>query len=382
MSSFENISGSSTSTSVADVQFDAEYKTSILQNIKNKVEPILQKIHDQRKKQAAEEFFYNNLLQYMSRLWEIDFLIANNETNPDMYYDEIHDINKNIIKIGDELVESINIKPIGIEIKKAFRTLPYQWIYSAKVMKHAYEKPLGYPGDYQIIEMIYNNKPFSPGMGHCFDRYILENDYANAVRGRKDKMKEMLVEYINENNSDVEILNIACGPCREITEIFAENSFNKSKKITFSLVDRDPNALKYAEKNLKNLPSNVNCKFIQDNVMDYIENPLDYHKALKDKDYIYSIGLFDYLPDMVVKQLIIFLYTLLNPEGKLIFGHKDSKTYKPLDPDWYCDWKFYHRNKKDVIDIVNSCGFDNPNLSITRETVTKIIFLLTIQKKY
>ena len=57
---------------------------------------------------------------------------------------------------------------------------------------------------------------------------------------------------------------------------------------------------------------NVEYKFLNYNVLDFANNPLYFSKILGGKDLIYSIGLFDYLPDRIIKNLILFFYSLLN----------------------------------------------------------------------
>ena len=112
------------------------------------------------------------------------------------------------------------------------------------------------------------------------------------------------------------------------------------------------------------------------NVIDYSMNPDKYYSILGKKDLVYSIGLADYLPERVLKRLILFSFNLLKENGKIIIAHKDSKAYKPLAPDWWCDWKFYRRSEEEVIDIFKNCGIKDYAMHITHEPSNVIFFVI------
>lgn len=95
---------------------------------------------------------------------------------------------------------------------------------------------------------------------------------------------------------------------------------------------------------------------------------------------IYSIGLADYLPNRVLKGLISFTFSLLYPSGKLIITHKDKDKYKPLPPDWYCDWIFERRDVSDLIRLAEDAGISNYSIDIDWEDSNKIFFLIVTKR--
>ena len=87
---------------------------------------------------------------------------------------------------GNLLFNDIPEKKIQAKIKEIFRQTIGCWIYQSELMSHALKKPRGYPGDYKMIEIVYNNKLISKKIGQCIDRYFLEDAYAVAIRNRKN----------------------------------------------------------------------------------------------------------------------------------------------------------------------------------------------------
>ncbi len=117
-------------------------------------------------------------------------------------------------------------------------------------------KPHGYPGDYEIIDKIYTNwvSPFS---------HLKKRDYffhwqkaPQAVRNRKDILENFLNQLEKSEKESISVLNVGCGPCRDIYDYFHKNLFSK---IHVDCIDMDINAIKYSDNLLKELiHKNVN----------------------------------------------------------------------------------------------------------------------------
>jgi hypothetical protein len=128
-------------------------------------------------------------------------------------------------------------------------------------------------------------------------------------------------------------------------------------------------------------PSNIEFDYHCHSVYDYLKEPIKHRKILDGQDLVYTIGLADYIPDQALRDLIAFLFSVVKPGGKLVFAHKDSKNYSPLAPDWWCDWTFHLRDMQETINLVETSGIRDFNLSVVRETDTNIIFFIILEKK-
>lgn len=263
-------------------------------------------------------------------------------------------MSERIILLGYELEKEIISIPIKRKIEDLFRECIGNWLYKSHIVNRSFYKPRGYSGDYKIIEMFYEQKTLSKGIGYYFDKYILDNKLAKADIYRKDRMKELLENFLESTNyENVEIVNFGCGGCKDIRDLF--QSFVPKKRTNFIAVDQDVQALKYSEKHLKALPEKVNIKYLPKNILELILAYRNKNSELPfvNKHLIYSIGLVDYFGDNTLQLFIRFCLKSLSPGGQLIIAHKNSDKWKSfLAPYWFCDWRFYQRNKKEVLKII------------------------------
>lgn len=314
--------------------------------IQSQLNTFIDDIPESDLKKAVRTYFVVEVKKYVSELNKLikiaDFNILDKEVLL-----SLKKINDDIVIAGEELVKKINSKVIIKKIKQSFRLLIGPWAYKSLIMKMGFEKPRGYPGDYRLLEIIYDNKPFSSGLGRYFDLYFLHNPYAEAVRQRKDKTAEILVEIINNHIlPSIKILNLACGSCREIREILSYQKITYKGKINFGLVDHDEEAINFCKQSLKIFKQeNVNFSYFQENILKFNDNKNHYEKIFGEQDLIYSIGLVDYFTDRILKEMVSFCLDLLKLKGRLILTikDKDRDTFAPLPPGWFCDWEFVPR---------------------------------------
>jgi CheY-like chemotaxis protein len=272
-------------------------------------------------------------------------------------------------------------------IKQTFREITSCWFYKSPIIKMAYDRPRGYPGDFELFEIIYNNKPVAEDktFGFYCDRFFLNNAYAKAARARKNKMKNILQDFMeNSNLATIKLLNVACGPSREIRELVADPllmSEISTKRIIFTGLDNDKDSLKFSKSTLSDLPSNIETRFLHENVLDIFRKD-KYYDLIGTQDIIYILGLTEYLPDRIFKRLLRFLYKLLNENGMLVVTYKDKDiTFPSLGPDWISDWDFIKRGKDDLIKAAKEVGVDEQCVKIEREGTETIFFVKMAKTK-
>jgi hypothetical protein len=344
----------------------------------DQVDHITKLISEPPIREKARKFFANDLKNYLRGLLNLEKEVY--QKGPTQRgQNKLNRLNDEILEKGDELERIVGNSIILREIKRRFRLLIGGFAYQSLIVKRANDKPLGYPGDYELLETIYDDRFLSERIGLYFDRSFLDNSYSVAVRNRKDKMKVILGEFISSSSQPIlEILNLACGSCREIKELLSTVVFHKNR-IVFKCVDQDEAALEFAKRSLGELPENIEIEFLKENILEIINRSSYYSNLIGKQDLIYSIGLADYLPDRILKKLVHFCFELLHPGGRLIITHKDVDKYKPLHPDWFCDWTFIPRNKEKLSILVKNSGIDNSSTTIETDD-SQIIIFLTICK--
>ncbi len=340
-------------------------------------------IRDEDLKKKVEDFFNKNIRQFHENLTALVQEVGEGE---------IGSAEEKVTKLTNELLlkaealekvvdSNINLK----KIKKVFREITSCWFYKSPIIKWAYDRPRGYPGDFELFEIIYNNRPMAENktFGFYCDKFFLNNAYAKAARARKNRMKNVLQDLMeNSDLSTIRMMNVACGPSREIRELFSEPSLLSEisgKKIIFTGLDYDKDSLKFSKSALNNLPSNIETRFLNENVLDIFRKP-KYYDLIGKQDIIYILGLTEYLPDRIFKRLLHFLFQLLNDKGMLVVTYKDKDiTFPSVGPDWISDWDFIKRGKDDLIKAAKELGEGNHSLKIEREG-TGTIFFLTVTK--
>ena len=338
----------------------------------------IQKVPD---KEKIVYFFLNDVKKYLEALNNLKDALNIGKISDGLEKRLFSETNC-ILRKADSITSPINDRVVVKRIKEMFRRIVGELVYESELVRRAYIKPRGYAGDFETIESIYNNHPSSKGIGLYLEKYFLNDEYLLAVRNRKEMMKKKLADFIIENiMAEIDILNIASGPSREIKELFLVDRFVTDKKINFTLVDQDGDALRFSKVNLDKIPKNINFRFIKENVLNFSSNFNKFAKVLGEFDLIYSIGLADYIPESLLGELIKFCFDLLKIKGKLVIAHKNVKTYKSLAPDWFCDWKFHARDKIDLSSIIEKfLPKDRFEISIGDEQ-TKHIFFVEITRK-
>ncbi len=346
-----------------------------------KIKPLLAEISDAGDRRLVEEF-WSAVGLYIGIFYGISSALEEGRTDQESGSQVVIHETDAMLSKGGKLEESLRDPALIKKIKKLFRECAMPLGAKSDIVLHAFTKPRGYAGDYGLLEIIYNDRPLSSGLGYCIDRRFQIDDYARAVRSRMKMMKEILSRIINDAGpGTLNVLNIACGSCREIREMIDEGMVTRTGAISFTLVDQDREALDFSREALSGSPRNITCDFQSNSIYDYNREPARYGGMLHGMDLVYTIGLADYLPDDTLKRLVAFMYGLLRPGGTLIIAHKDSKNFNPLAADWWCDWTFHLRDEAETVGLVKDSGIKDYGMTVIRETETKIIFFITIEKK-
>jgi extracellular factor (EF) 3-hydroxypalmitic acid methyl ester biosynthesis protein len=69
-------------------------------------------------------------------------------------------------------------------------------------------------------------------------------------------------------------------------------------------------------------------------------------------DFIYSMGLFDYLTPPVAAAVLKKLYELLIPGGQMVIGNFHTSNPSRYYMEYWLDWVLYYRNEKEFRELV------------------------------
>ena len=226
----------------------------------------------------------------------------------------------------------------------------------------AYQKPMGYAGDFQIIERIYTRHTSPKSHFAKWDHFSHHQAATKAIRNRISFFLDQVWKAKTQATSQCHILNLASGPGRDMYETF---KILGAPGIQLDCVEQDPHAINYATTLCHDFLEHIH--FIQKNVLRFTTRQT-YHM-------IWSGGLFDYFNDSIFKRILKRLLPLLKTHGKLIIGNfstdNPSRGYMDL-----FQWNLIHRTRKELRQLARDCGVPDQKISIEQEPEGINLFLV------
>ncbi len=232
--------------------------------------------------------------------------------------------------------------------------------------------PQGYQGDYKTLETIYRNIPLSDGLGYYLDAFALGSKLAVAVRNRIRLLGELLKKELRHRQRP-QVLNIACGSCRELLDIVPEILSSGAR---FTCLDSDEDALTFAQSRITYTDALPQVSFVKYNA-GRLFDPETAERDFGPQDIVYSVGFFDYLPTDFLVKMFGSLHSLLRPGGRLIAAFKDADRYTPQEYHWFVDWDgFLQRTEDDFVKIFDEARIPRSSITSLREGTGAVIFYI------
>ena len=121
-------------------------------------------------------------------------------------------------------------------------------------------KPLGYAGDYLILDWIYTKKISTDYVGKLWDELYLRFPASQAVQNRKDHFCNLLSTLANKATNGISVLDIACGSCHDLADAI-EKIGTEVAGSYFHCVDAEQKAIEYAKKVLRGNAPDVSFRW-------------------------------------------------------------------------------------------------------------------------
>ena len=206
-----------------------------------------------------------------------------------------------------------------------------------------FSKPRGYPGDAVLIDHIYQDEAVQKDLtaisdiGYKVYQYNIAAPAARAVRERRDIVARM-IDRISDDIRGSSILSVACG---HLNEAKHSNAVKDNCIGRFVALDQDPKSLEVV-KNVFAGHKGIQC--VHGTVLKLLKNAMD----LGTFDFIYALGLLDYLRQPIAKRLTNNLFGMLRPGGRLLLANfvPDIKDIGYMEV--FMDWKLINRNVEEM----------------------------------
>jgi extracellular factor (EF) 3-hydroxypalmitic acid methyl ester biosynthesis protein len=289
---------------------------------------------------------------------------------------------RSLWRTGNDLGRSFMADRDVLEASKTFtETVVTPEMRQGAIWERSYAKPLGYPGDFEVMNQVYDwERKGKTVYGMLLHRIGLE--VAECIKTRMEVVRGQIGKVVQEKGAAraARILSLGSGPAREI-EMYLAGGL-KNRRAEFTLIDQEQQALSYAVE--KTYPHVLNSKglarvqCLNVSFTDILRGTGGL-SSLPPQDLIYSVGLLDYLADRRAAALTRRLYELLAPEGILIIGNMNETPLSNFWPmEFITDWTLYYRTDAQM--LAWGEGLD-PAKAWTETEATGRVRLLYLTKK-
>jgi hypothetical protein len=227
---------------------------------------------------------------------------------------------------------------------------------------HAFVKPYGYPGDFILIDKIYNFEVNEDSRYKKWDLLFHWQPATNAVRNRKDFfIKYCKNLYLKKENPRVLILG--SGPASDVYEFLTRHKGDNN--ISFDLIDFDQAAIDFSMK--KNAKFSGQISYNRINALRF--------NSYKLYDLIWSAGLCDYFKDKHFTFLIRKYINCLAKDGEMVISNFSTKNPSKKLMETVLNWYLNSRTESDLFRIASDANIDNEMVSVEKEPLGINLFL-------
>lgn len=276
------------------------------------------------------------------------------------------------------------------EDRPAHRTWARRQIHplllSAPFADRTYHKPLGYAGDYEMVNMILRD-PYEGGslFAKALNGWFLSQPPAEAHRNRIKYLTNQLIHETARASAagrKARVFNLGCGPAVEVQRFLAESDLCNHAELT--LLDFNDETLAYTTKQLTRLKElhsrSTQINMIKKSVVQIVtgRGKLPVADAGNGFDFVYCAGLFDYLPDHFCQQLMDIFYSMLAPGGLLVATNVDAVNPIQQMLDYMLDWVLIYRSGKQLGSVAPKLA--DPDRVSVHADVTSVNIFVEVRK--
>lgn len=221
-----------------------------------------------------------------------------------------------------------------------------------------YHKPIGYAGDYEMMNMIYRNQPEGHTLFEKLIHLLLVSQWpARSVRNRAAHLREHLVAETARAarvGKVARILNVGCGPAREVQDFLRVSPL--SDQAEFLLMDFNEETLLHAGQKLVDAKRQADrrtpIRTEQVSVYELLRRTQHRNGGAEQFDLIYCSGLFDYLAPDTCRALMERWYDSLSPGGLVLVANMtDTKPFRNFI-EFVLDWQLIYRDGREFLSLV------------------------------
>lgn len=231
------------------------------------------------------------------------------------------------------------------------QTAIHPLILRAPFVYRTFAKPLGYAGDYQMVnQMLQDPRDGASTYFQIINALFLNAAVARAHRNRIDILVDTLAP-LSQTTTDegpVRVLNVGCGPAVEIQRLIA--SHPDPGRLTFTLMDFSEETLAYTRDRIEEACSRrgvqVSITLVHESVHNLLKRASsDRYAEQASFDFVYCAGLFDYLSDKVCHRLLQYFCSRTRSGGSMLVTNVHSSNPERGVMEHLLEWHLIYRDE-------------------------------------
>lgn len=245
-------------------------------------------------------------------------------------------------------------------------------------LNRARTKPLGYAGDYEMMNMLYRDHAEGASIfGKAMNLYATRSPVAQANINRIEFLGQRILETMARvPNGRVKIASIGCGPAQEINTFLTKHP-ELGERLEVSLVDQEERAISYCERALAPIAARTHAKVhvIRESVRRLLTDR-KLGQALGTCELIYSAGLFDYFNDRTFDALLRTLQDAVAEGGTLAIGNVAANNPNRWAMEYFTEWFLNHRSPEELVERARTLKPAPSAIETTAEPLGVNLFLI------
>jgi extracellular factor (EF) 3-hydroxypalmitic acid methyl ester biosynthesis protein len=223
-----------------------------------------------------------------------------------------------------------------------------------------FHKPLGYAGDYEMVNMMLRD-PFEGAslFAKVLNYHFLSQAPCEAHRNRINYLVDRLRSEtlrMTRQGKPCKIFNLGCGPAWEVQRFLVQDDL--CEKAQMVLMDFNDETLAYTGRILSDLKMrhrvSPDIQLVKKSV-----NQILKEATREDSDgtqgpyydFLYCAGLFDYLSDRICKKLLDYFYAHLAPGGLLVATNVDASNPIKGGMECFLEWHLVYRDQAGFLNL-------------------------------
>lgn len=235
----------------------------------------------------------------------------------------------------------------------------------APFVYRTFTKPLGYAGDYEMVNQILNDPQQGPTTYfQIVNTAFLKAAVATAHRNRITLLIDFLTrqaEAARAAGRPFRILNVGCGPAFEIQRFMRE--YPQPSLLEFELVDFSEETLAFTKAAIEKAAAEnghtVKVETVHQSVHDLLKRRISNDPSLRTFDAVYCAGLFDYLSDKVCARLLSYFAARTRPNGQLLVTNVHSSNPEKFGMEHLLEWYLIYRDESGMASVLPDNSADH-----------------------